>query len=340
MIELHLIGYTEDGDDLVFDLDAGGEGRYVVAVEPDLLATLEAARRERIVRGLPVDVRAEPARGPSPAPSLPEQLAPPPRAVADNGRGPRPAPDPGRTAARSAAPVGSPGATVGRAVGTRTPAETPAPPSADDTPTDDTPAAPADDAPAEEAAPSDQPSPAGDAVAAREPVRPAAEPVRRDAPPAAEAGPVDQAPGAGVAARSGLSPAEIQARLRAGRSVRAVAREAGADAAWVERWHVPIVAERERVLADARARRLDRPRARPLGVAVDRSLQERGVAPEESEWRVVRRDDGRWRVSVRFEEGGRPRTATWLLDPDVERLRAQSPLATELSAPGGHAARR
>jgi hypothetical protein len=64
------------------------------------------------------------------------------------------------------------------------------------------------------------------------------------------------------------------------------------------------------------------------------------VSPTEARWRVVRRDDGRWRVSVRFEERGRPRTATWLLDPDAERLRAQSRLATELSAPRRRTSRR
>jgi hypothetical protein len=240
VIELHLIGYTEDGDHLVFDLDDGGEGSYVAALDPDLLATLEAARRERIARGKPVDVRED---------------------VAPVGADPAPSPAGGDTGDGQTASAPPPLPAV--------------------------------------------PTGAG-----------------------AEETPAEVSP-------SGLSPAEIQARLRAGRSVRAVAREAGADAAWVEGWHTPIVAERERVLADARSRRLDRPRARPLGTAVDRSLLERGVPPDAAVWRVARRRDGRWRVSVRFEEDGRTRTATWLLDPDAEHLRAQSSLATELSAPGG-----
>lgn len=223
MIELHLIGYTEDGGHLVLDLDVDGEGRYLVPVDPELVATLAAVRGD-----------GEEADAPE---------------------------------VDTVAPDGDTG-TCGVATGVEGPSAVPA------------------------------------------------------------------------ASQSALSPAQIQGRLRAGRSVRAVAREAGADPAWVERWHAPIVAERERVLADARSRRVDRPRARSLGAAVDRSLSDRGVQPDEAVWRVVRRQDGRWRVSVRFEQDGRTRTATWLLDPDAEHLRPQSPLATELAAPGGHAASR
>jgi hypothetical protein len=318
VIELHLIGYTEDGDHLVFDLEAGGEGRYVVAVEPDLLATLEAARRERIARGQPVDVREGPWSEAVPAPPGRVDTSTVTRPTAsENGRtpgmsAPSPAPRrgsrPARDSARSSR-ASSSSTTASESASSSTPARSPDP---DGSGTLD-----------------DAPSP----------------PAPRTDPASAEAidgaGPAVTEPSdAAAASRSGLSPAEIQARLRAGRSVRAVAREAGADAAWVERWHTPIVAERERVLADARSRRVDRPRARPLGAAVDRSLLDRGIPPQDAVWRVVRRDDGRWRVSVRFEEDGRTRTATWLLDPNAERLRAQSPLATELSAPGGSAARR
>ncbi|MEX1178858.1 MAG: septation protein SepH [Nitriliruptor sp.] len=137
-----------------------------------------------------------------------------------------------------------------------------------------------------------------------------------------------------------LSPAEIQAQLRAGRSVRAVAAEAGTDRAWIERWLPPIVAERERVLAEARRRRLDVPRARALGPTVDRALTERGVAEEDRTWSASRRADGRWRVSVRFEERDRTRTATWLMDPAAERVQAASPLAEELAGPGKRPTRR
>ena len=281
VIELHLIGYTEDGDHLVLDLEADGDGRYLVPVDPDLLATLEAVRDHRLATGKPVDHRASVAR-PEPAPTVDREPGHEPVPV----RGTKPASEPEPTPAPAASGPGVPEAL-----------------------------------PTSGAATTDN----GRAPGLGE------EPATR--PPAEPAGPVGAAPSAPLVA-SRLSPAQIQARLRAGRSVRAVAREAGVDRDWVERWNEPIRAERERVLADARSRRVDHPRARPLGAAVDRSLSERGLDPAAAAWRVARRDDGRWRVSVRFEERGRARTATWLLDPDAERLRAQSPLASELSVPG------
>jgi hypothetical protein len=274
VIELHLIGYTEDAEHLVLDLDVDGEGRYQLRVEPDLLATLEAVREQRIASGRPVDARRV---APSPAPA-PPRLAP--RRVeatpSENGRV-------GEPAHEEAAP---------------------APREPDETPSERDPA-PATDGDAARTADEDGP------------------PVDAPETSAAPAGPP----------RSKLSPAEIQGQLRSGRSVRAVAREAGADPAWIERWLAPILAERDRVLEDARKRRIDEPHARALGASVDRSLADRGVEPDAARWRVSRRDDGRWRITVRFDERGRPRSATWVLDPMQAHLRPQSPLATELASP-------
>jgi hypothetical protein len=293
VIELHLIGYTEDGDHLVLDLDADGEGRYRLVVDPDLLATLEAVREERLAAGKPVDERPEP----EPALHAEEPEAPPRSAVQHEPFAPsRP-----EHAENGSGPAGPRPEVVAEPEPGVSPAPEPAEPLAVDPVPADLDADPAD-----------------------------ADPPDTDLEVRSQV----------TTVRSRLTPAEIQARLRAGRSVRAVAKEAGVDREWVERWHDPIRAERERVLADARSRRVDHPKSRPLGAAVDRSLSERGVSPTEARWRVVRRDDGRWRVSVRFEERGRPRTATWLLDPDAERLRAQSRLATELSAPGRRTSRR
>lgn len=293
MIELYLIGYTEDGDHLVLDLDPDGEGRYLVPVDPDLLATLEVVRGQRLAAGKPVDRRAAPPPRPEPEPAgagadgpAPGPFPPPRGAPAGNGRGPAGAEDPGPAWSRPAGAATAP------------------------------------------------PRPADVATPADEPDAPDEADERDQEPGEPERSAVDDPPGPAPVAGSRLSPAQIQARLRAGRSVRAVAREAGVDRDWVERWNDPIRAERERVLTDARSRRVDAPRARPLGAAVDRSLADRGVDPATAAWRVARRDDGRWRVSVRFEERGRARTATWLLDPDADRLRAQSALASELAAPG------
>lgn len=131
-----------------------------------------------------------------------------------------------------------------------------------------------------------------------------------------------------------LSPAEIQARLRAGRSPRSVAREAGTDLERIERWLPPILAERHRVLGRAHELRLSRPRLGrsrdTLATAVVRNLRARGVDGETLTWEVGRRRDGRWKVSARFLQRGRTRTATWTYDPTADELRAASELAREL----------
>ena len=46
---------------------------------------------------------------------------------------------------------------------------------------------------------------------------------------------------------SSLSVREVQARLRRGRTIEQVAREAGVDAAWVSRFAVPVLAEQAEV---------------------------------------------------------------------------------------------
>jgi hypothetical protein len=280
VIELHLIGYTEDGEYLVLDLDADGEGRYALPVDPDLLATLDTVREQRLAEGLPVD----------------ERPAPPPAAEASVP----PSPPDGRAAA----------ATTGE-THTSAPASSSLP----------------EEPPAGADGPHDE---RGDQGPDGEALRAQAAEETGDGPPEASS----------VPAISLLSPAEIQAMLRAGRSVRTVAREAGTETAWIERWQAPILAERERILADARGRRIDQPHARALGGSVERQLADRGVEPESARWEASRRDDGRWRITVRFDEEGRARSATWLLDPAEPHLRPQSPLATELASPRGRSSAR
>jgi hypothetical protein len=314
VIELHLIGYTEDAEHLVLDLEGEGDGRYTVRIDPDLLATVAQLRDVRVRRGAPVDRRPLPSGAEaspngqrttaSPTPDVPAiELAPLPAPLPPPRRpGQAPAPARGRTPlARSRAADLAPSTAP-------TPASAVTPMSAS---TPDEEVATDEDRPGAPAA-------GGAASDGREEHRPAALAV-----PHAK-----------------LSPAEIQTQLRAGRSVRTVAAAAGTDVAWIERWLPPILAERARMLDEARRRRVDAPRARPLGVSVDRALTDRGVPEERRTWSATRRADGRWRVSVRFEDSGRPRTATWLMDPVGERLQAASPLAEELAGGAARAPRR
>lgn len=131
-----------------------------------------------------------------------------------------------------------------------------------------------------------------------------------------------------------LSPAEIQALLRSGKSPRMVAEQAGTDEAWIERWLPPILEERARILRDAQSIKLERPRLGrsrdALGDAVRKSLKRRNVDPEDASWETTRRADGRWRVTVRFRHRGRSRTASWVFDPREHELDASSELARDL----------
>ncbi len=138
---------------------------------------------------------------------------------------------------------------------------------------------------------------------------------------------------------SALSPREIQARLRAGESPEQVARVAGVPVARVLRYADPVLAERARMVDEARAARTTRQRSGasvlPVGEAVDRHLAETsGLRPESVEWTARRRDDGTWVAALHYVARGRARSAEWSWDPAARQVAALDPLAAKL----GHVA--
>jgi hypothetical protein len=144
---------------------------------------------------------------------------------------------------------------------------------------------------------------------------------------------------------SELSPKEIQARLRAGDSVEAVARDAKVALARVQRYAGPVISERERVIDQARAAVLQRSRgpqlSTPLGEVVDRRLAETaGLKPDSVEWSARRRDDGAWVVSVSYRARGGARIASWLWAPAERELTSLGALGTRVGADEAPAARR
>jgi hypothetical protein len=72
-----------------------------------------------------------------------------------------------------------------------------------------------------------------------------------------EEGPAEPPPRAGASRSqsrtSQLTPKEIQALLRAGKTVEQVAKLADTDAAWVERFNNPIIAEKAGVIDDVKS---------------------------------------------------------------------------------------
>ncbi|MGQ0833146.1 MAG: septation protein SepH [Microthrixaceae bacterium] len=107
---------------------------------------------------------------------------------------------------------------------------------------------------------------------------------------------------------SSLSVREIQARLRNGRTVVEIAKAAGVDPEWVERFAPPVLAERARVIASVLAAPLHRarlgPSSKPIGDAIRHNLADRGVALTSEEfteaWTARQVADGRWIVRFSF----------------------------------------
>lgn len=133
-----------------------------------------------------------------------------------------------------------------------------------------------------------------------------------------------------IALESQLSPREIQARIRAGRSVDEVSLAAGISPERVERYAVPVMAERSHVVEQARrtpGRRAGGGNPPALQDLVERRLAEQQVSAEAAEWDAWRADDeARWTVRLCYLAGGRSRTATWTFDP---RGRVLSPADDE-----------
>lgn len=133
---------------------------------------------------------------------------------------------------------------------------------------------------------------------------------------------------------SALPPREIQARLRAGATVEEVARAAGIPVARVQRYEVPIAAERARVVSQAREATVpptDRTHpGQPLGQLVDAGLTRAGIDPAGVAWEARRQPDSSWIVRLPVGERG---CADFSWDAAARRVRPIDPLAHDLLAP-------
>ena len=137
---------------------------------------------------------------------------------------------------------------------------------------------------------------------------------------------------------SALTPREMQARLRAGRSIDDVAAEAGVDTEWVARFAVPILAEQAQVVELARGLVYAKPRlgesSQPLGASVLQNLSDRGVfLPDDvanAGWSAFQLHDSVWMVRFRYRSRGRDQEAQWEIDVPTGRLRARNRNASDL----------
>lgn len=138
-------------------------------------------------------------------------------------------------------------------------------------------------------------------------------------------------------AESALTPKEMQARMREGATPEEVAKEAQVPVARVLPYAAPVIAERERIVEQARGSVLHRSRGpngqRPLGELVDAHLGDTaGLKPETVEWTARRRRDGAWVVLLSYAARGGRRAASWLWRPVERDLTALDTSASRLAA--------
>ncbi len=118
-----------------------------------------------------------------------------------------------------------------------------------------------------------------------------------------------------------LTPREIQTRIRSGASVADVAEESGMDAARIEAFAGPVLAEREHIAGAAQAatvrRRGETGSHRKLGELITQRLLSRGIDPEAVTWDAWRQVDLKWRVAARLQADPEPesRSAEFIFDP-------------------------
>jgi hypothetical protein len=141
-----------------------------------------------------------------------------------------------------------------------------------------------------------------------------------------------------IALDSAIRPKEIQARVRAGESPEQVAASAGVPVDRVLRFAYPVIQERQRVVAQARATRVRKGGSTPaetLAELVDERLVGRGTDAATLAWDAWRREDGGWAVRLRWR-GTREHSAVWTFDLAARKLQPQDPAAEQLIAPEFH----
>ncbi len=137
---------------------------------------------------------------------------------------------------------------------------------------------------------------------------------------------------------STLTPREMQARLRAGRSIAEVAAEAEVDPEWVERFAVPILAEQAQIVELARTLTYNKsrrgPSAEPLGPSVAENLIDRSVVlmddAFDAAWTANQLHDVVWAVHLRYRSRGRDQEATWEVNVATGQLTSRNRLASTL----------
>lgn len=163
--------------------------------------------------------------------------------------------------------------------------------------------------------------------------------------------PAPQRPAPSGAEGAGMTPRQIQAEIRAGKTAEEVAAASGVPLARVQRFEGPVLAEREHVARQAQGvevpgrlptqealRGPAADRAVTLGEMASYRLSLHGVAAGAVEWDSWRRPDGQWTVVARFAlpEGapssiGEEPPAIWTFHPVHRTIANANRWAQQLS---------
>jgi hypothetical protein len=141
-------------------------------------------------------------------------------------------------------------------------------------------------------------------------------------------------------AESQLSVREMQQRLRAGQSIRQVARAAGVHEEWVERFAIPIEAEQQQVVRRALELTFTKNRGggtstQNLGMSVWWNLIDRSVTlPDDgwdTGWSAFLMRDNVWVVRFSYEARKRSFEAEWEVDLKGRTITSRNRLGTDLA---------
>ena len=117
---------------------------------------------------------------------------------------------------------------------------------------------------------------------------------------------------------SALRPRDIQARIRSGESLEAVAQAAGVPPEQIEPFAAPVIAEREHIAGLAQAnpvrRAGDAVAHRSLRAVVTDRLLSRGVDADAIDWDAWRSGERRWTIRLSYESGSAHRQADFEYD--------------------------
>lgn len=114
----------------------------------------------------------------------------------------------------------------------------------------------------------------------------------------------------------GVTPRDIQTRIRRGESVEQIALESGVADERISRYAGPVLAERNHMASRAQQTFLRRPDADvTLFEAVMSQLSDRDSDSLDCSWDSWRREDSRWTVTINWQIGSGNGLATWIFDP-------------------------